>query len=186
LEEITQALEQNHTFPQASKGFVVTAANGTDTGCRHVAIGLLVLASSQYHLYPKQELLDLIEKKAIGARGFETSTYLLEYAAALGLGRPPRQQYQDKWKSLEEERKSPNTLDQEEKTFASEMLVLQEPQNTMLAGRLFVQKFDTDSSSFRWIHEHVTAQSKKTQGNVKLFWEYVQRVSSARHPVPHS
>jgi hypothetical protein len=148
------------------------------------AFALLVLEGAvDAKALPRSELLTIIERKAGEAMGTSSITYVQAYMSALKLGSADKEKGRQfaVWAKVQ---KDPQRIDKDERGFVVRLLQDKKVENRMLAGRVLILKSGMDKDSLKWATGQVEAQVSKSKGDVKLYWQFIQRVIKVHSAKP--
>ncbi len=129
--------------------------------------------------YDQKDLLTLIERQSVLVNAPTVLAH--DYGSQLGIGPPTDKHLIDESDRILATHTDRMTLSSEEKTFVSKALSDNSEVNQVLACDILFPKHDLDSSLARWMANIVADQVHRTKGNVRRFWEYVQRVTAVKN-----
>ena len=159
-------------------GALVGTVAGIDSYNRAYS-ALTLVAAAQRGLYPQKDLLSLLERESIKPES--PKSLMFAYQNALQIAASTDQALKDAAESIAQTHKSEESLDAEERAFVTKALDAPDDRNRVLAGEILFYKHDLNPESTQWVLNAISHQIDKTGGNVRLYWQYMQRVAVAKN-----
>jgi hypothetical protein len=143
--------------------------------------GLGLILAMDKGLFPKAELLTLIEKGAYRVSSARAGGIFLNYRTALGLRAPPEQSMMDFKYRYDRGNVDEHLFSNIERQFVIMALANRDPNSRCMAGLVFVKKKDLSDDATKWAKPMLLSEVSSSKGAYHKLWEYVARVMKKRN-----
>jgi hypothetical protein len=177
LQKIIKQIGEEHKLSKSDTQFLLASIRQTDL--EGIAFASLALkAAVENGLYRKQDLLSLLER--LSGQLDSPTIFMQDYRNLLDIGVPSDRRLKSEFDELLAKHLDRNKLNSEEKALIDKALATSSDSNKILAGYIVFEKQNLDLDSITWISARLLSQERASTGNVRQFWQYLDRITKAK------
>ncbi|MHB8636308.1 MAG: hypothetical protein ACYC96_07540 [Fimbriimonadaceae bacterium] len=183
LEVIKNRIKGRRRLANADRKFAFQmAGDKTDRAFMCRAYGLVTLEYAlRAKLVARKEVLAVVESNIDWPRASEARFWLLNLQTLLSLGLRSDPDLRREAAEFGHRPIAPTTLNELERSFITRCFATDQDQNAILATDVFVPKQGLDSGTVKWLQDQVARRVRGSRGDVRLYWQCVDRVLQHRN-----